>query len=55
MKVKLSISVRQWVLPIGFAISKHQKSIYVFCIGIDFFDVIAGSIYALKNKKKEEE
>jgi hypothetical protein len=38
MKIKVSVSVRQWVLPLGFAISKHMKSIYILCFGIDFFD-----------------
>ena len=35
-RIKISIDKRQWVLPLGFAFSKRMKSIYIFCIGIDF-------------------
>jgi len=36
MRVRVSVNKRQWVLPLGFAVSMHHKSVYIFCIGIDF-------------------
>jgi hypothetical protein len=39
-KIKVSVSIRQWALPLCFAISIHMKSIYILCFSIDFMDAL---------------